>query len=44
MASVLIWVQKKDEAEIKMAFEKTMAMRRLSPEAREFADMYFFEN
>lgn len=40
---VLIWVQKKDEAEIKKAFEKTLAIRKLSLEAKEFADMYFFE-
>ncbi len=40
---VLIWVQKKDEDEIKKAFEKTLKVRKLSPEAKEFADMYFFE-
>lgn len=40
---ILIWVQKKDEAEIKKAFQKTLAVRKLSPEARELADMYFFE-
>jgi Family of unknown function (DUF6448) len=40
---VLIWVQKDDEAEIKRAFEKTVAVRKLNPEARELADMYFFE-
>lgn len=40
---VLIWVQKKDEAEIKKAFQKTLVVRKLSPEAKEFADMYFFE-
>jgi hypothetical protein len=41
---VLIWVQKKDEDEIKKAFEKTVAVRKLSPEAKELADMYFFES
>ena len=40
---ILIWVQKKDEAEIKKAFQKTLAVRKLNPEAKEFADMYFFE-
>jgi len=40
---VLIWVQKQDEGEIKKAFEKTMAVRQLSPAAKELADMYFFE-
>ncbi|MFP4081426.1 MAG: DUF6448 family protein [Candidatus Aminicenantes bacterium] len=40
---VLIWIQKKDEQEIKKAFQKTLAVRKLSPEARELADMYFFE-
>ncbi len=40
---ILIWIQKKDEADIKKAFEKTLAVRKLSPEAKELADMYFFE-
>jgi len=40
---VLIWVQKHDETQIKQAFEKTHAVRKLNPEARELADMYFFE-
>lgn len=40
---VLIWVQKDDEAVIKKAFEKTLAVRKLNPEAKELADMYFFE-
>ena len=40
---VLIWVQKQDEAEIKQAFEKTLAVRKLNAEARNLADMYFFE-
>ena len=39
----LIWVQKKDEAEIKKAFEKTLAVRKLNLQAEELADMYFFE-
>ena len=40
---VFIWVQKKDEAEIKRAFEQTLAVRKLSAEAKKLADMYFFE-
>jgi hypothetical protein len=40
---VLIWVQKQDESEIRKAFEKTLAVRKLSPEAKQLADMYFFE-
>lgn len=40
---VLIWVQKKDEAEIRKAFEQALAVRKLSADARNLADMYFFE-
>jgi hypothetical protein len=40
---VLIWVQKKDEKEIKDSFEKTLAVRKLSAQAKELADRYFFE-
>lgn len=40
---VLIWVRKDDEAQIKQAFEKTIAVRKLNTEARELADLYFFE-
>ena len=40
---VLIWVQKKDEGEVKKAFQKTLAVRKLNPQAKELADMYFFE-
>ena len=39
----LIWVQKDDEAEIRRAFEHTMNVRKLGPQAKELADMYFFE-
>jgi hypothetical protein len=35
---VLIWVQKKDEDEIRKGFQKTVAIRKLSPEAKELAD------
>lgn len=40
---ILIWVQKKDESEVRRAFEQTLAVRKLSPQARELADRYFFE-
>lgn len=40
---VLVWVQAKDEKEIKEMFDKTNKVRTLSPEAKELADMYFFE-
>jgi hypothetical protein len=39
----LIWVQKQDEAELRSAFQKTLAVRKLNTEARELADRYFFE-
>ena len=40
---VLIWVKKEYEDEIKSAFKKTLFVRKLSLEAKEMADMYFFE-
>jgi len=40
---VLIWVQPKDEDVVKAAFQKTLSVRELNPEAKELADMYFFE-
>jgi hypothetical protein len=40
---VLTWVRKKDEREIRDTFQKTLAVRKLGPEARDLADMYFFE-
>jgi hypothetical protein len=40
---VLIWVQEKDEAEIRQAFAQAVAVRKLGPQARDLADMYFFE-
>ena len=42
-ALVLIWVQEKDEREIQTAFEQTLAVRELSPQAKEMADRFFFE-
>jgi hypothetical protein len=40
---VLVWVQKKDEAEIRKQFDKTAAVRKVNAQAKELADMYFFE-
>jgi hypothetical protein len=40
---VLIWVQKGDETEIKKAFERAVAVRKLNAEALDLADMYLFE-
>jgi Family of unknown function (DUF6448) len=42
-ALVLIWVQAEDEAEIRTAFDQTLAVRALSPEAKGLADRFFFE-
>ena len=40
---VLIWVQERNESEIREAFRNTLEVRGLSPKARELADNYFFE-
>jgi len=40
---VLIWVQPQDEAEVRHSFQEAVEVRRLSPQAREMADRYFFE-
>ena len=40
---VLIWVRPQDADEIKKAFEETLAVRKLSPQAQALADRYFFE-
>jgi len=42
-AFALIWVQAKDEPEVRAAFERTLAVRALSPQAKELADRFFFE-
>jgi hypothetical protein len=39
----LAWVQKDGEAEVTAAFAKTISVRKLSVEAKELADRYFFE-
>ena len=40
---LLKWVQADDEKEIRVAFQKTLAVRAKGAEAKELADMYFFE-
>lgn len=40
---VLLWVPEKDEGEIRTAFAKTLAVRKLGADARELADRFFFE-
>ena len=40
---VLIWVRTGDEGEIRQAFENTLRVRLLSPQAAALADTYFFE-
>jgi Family of unknown function (DUF6448) len=40
---ILIWVQPKDEAIIKEAFQKTIDVRKISPAAQQMVDNYFFE-
>lgn len=40
---VLKWVKKDEEAEIKTAFQKAVAVRAKGPEAKELADQYFLE-
>ncbi len=42
-AFVLIWVQARDEAEILAAFDQTLSVRALGPQAQALADRYFFE-
>jgi hypothetical protein len=40
---LLKWVQADDEKEIRAAFQKTLVVRTKGAEAKELADMYFFE-
>ena len=40
---VMVWVQKKDEGEIRNMFQKAVAVRKAGGQAKELADMYFFE-
>ncbi len=43
VARVLVWVKAPDEAQIRSAFDRTVAVRKLGPQARELADTWFFE-
>jgi hypothetical protein len=40
---VLLWIPESSEAEIRKPFQNTLAVRKLGPQAKEFADTYFFE-
>lgn len=40
---VLVWVRPEYEPEVRASFERTQSVRELGVEARELADMYFFE-
>jgi hypothetical protein len=40
---VLVWVLKQDEQQIRDAFDRTLAVRKLGGDAMALADMYFFE-
>jgi len=40
---LLKWVRADEEQDIKAAFQKSLTMRTMGPEAKDFADMYFFE-
>ena len=42
-AFALIWVQAKDEPEIRTAYERTLAVRAFGPQAKDLADRFFFE-
>ena len=42
--AVLKWIRPQDEGEIRKAFEQTLAVRGLSPEAAALADRWFMEN
>jgi hypothetical protein len=43
ITTVLKWVKKENEKEIREAFAKTLTVRKQGKEAKELADMYFFE-
>jgi hypothetical protein len=42
-AGLFKWIKKEHEPDVLAAFKKTLAVRAAGPEARELADMYFFE-
>lgn len=39
----LVWVQKEDENTIRDLFDKVLSVRKLNHEARDLADLYFYE-
>lgn len=43
ISPLLKWVKAEDETTIREAFQKTLAVRKMGPEARDLADLYFFE-
>lgn len=43
VTSVLKWVRKEDEKDIQELFNKTLVVRKQGKEAKELAEMYFFE-
>lgn len=43
VAPILKWIRPEDEAQIRAAFARTLAVRQLGPEAKDLADLYFFE-
>ncbi|MBM9603962.1 DUF6448 family protein [Desulfopila inferna] len=43
VTSLLKWVKPDQEEVIKTAFTETLTMREMGPEAKDFADRYFFE-
>jgi hypothetical protein len=43
ITALLKWVRADDEKEVRVAFQKTLAVRAKGAEAKELADMYFFE-
>jgi hypothetical protein len=40
---VLIWVREEDEADVTRAFQQTVRVRKLGPDAKDLADRSFFE-
>jgi hypothetical protein len=40
---VLVWVQAKDDADIRRAFDRARIVRKAGGDAKELADLYFFE-
>lgn len=43
VTGVLKWIPQESEAELRQAFDRTLAVRTKGPQARELADLYFFE-